>query len=89
MTVLEARRIAWGTSGRNGGFVSPGWAARGDQIRKHVGTDDAKMLFRLSMEGVAMVSDAIRDRARATAIARLRLSVFCGTAAGSALPLFK
>ncbi|MER8492582.1 NAD(P)/FAD-dependent oxidoreductase [Mesorhizobium australicum] len=61
VTVLEARRIAWGASGRNGGFVSPGWAARGDQIRKRVGTEHAKMLFRLSMEGVAMVSDAIRD----------------------------
>ena len=63
VAVLEARRVAWGASGRNGGFVSPGWAARGDQIRRRVGPDQAKALFRLSMEGVAIVSDVIRDLA--------------------------
>jgi glycine/D-amino acid oxidase-like deaminating enzyme len=61
VTVLEARRVAWGASGRNGGFVSPGWAARAGQVLKRVGADHARALFRLSMEGVAMVEDAIRD----------------------------
>lgn len=61
MTVLESRRIAWGASGRNGGFVSPGWAARASQVLKRVGPDHAKALFRLSMEGVTMVEEAIRD----------------------------
>lgn len=63
VTVLEARRVAWGASGRNGGFVSPGWAARSDQVRRRVGPDHAKALFRLSMEGVSIVADAIRDLA--------------------------
>lgn len=61
VTVLEARRVAWGASGRNGGFVSPGWAARASQIQKRVGPDHAKALYRLSIEGVAMVEGAIRD----------------------------
>ena len=61
--VLEAHRVAWGASGRNGGFVSPGWAARGDQVLRKVGADHAEALFRLSMEGVSIVSDAIRDLA--------------------------
>lgn len=61
VAVLEARRVAWGASGRNGGFVSPGWAARGDQIRRRVGSDHARALFSMSMEGVTIVSNAIRD----------------------------
>ncbi|TPM40508.1 FAD-binding oxidoreductase [Mesorhizobium sp. B2-3-4] len=61
VTVLEARQVGWGASGRNGGFVSPGWAARAGQVLERVGPDHARMLFRLSMEGVAMVEDAIRD----------------------------
>ncbi|WP_292317294.1 FAD-binding oxidoreductase [Mesorhizobium sp.] len=61
VAVLEARRVAWGASGRNGGFVSPGWAARAGQVLRRVGPDHAKALFRLSMEGVTMVEDAIRD----------------------------
>lgn len=60
VTVLEARRIGWGASGRNGGFVSPGWAARAAHVLRRVGPDHAKALFRLSMEGVTMVEDAIR-----------------------------
>ncbi|HEY4193032.1 MAG TPA: FAD-binding oxidoreductase [Mesorhizobium sp.] len=63
VAVLEARRVAWGASGRNGGFVSPGWAAGADLIRRRVGADHAKALFSLSMEGVSMVADAIRDLA--------------------------
>lgn len=63
VVVLEARRIGWGASGRNGGFVSPGWAARSDQIRRRVGQDHADALYRLSMEGVAIITDAIRDLA--------------------------
>lgn len=61
VSVLEARRIAWGASGRNGGFVSPGWAARGDQVLRKVGPEHTKKLFRLSMEGVAIVAETIRD----------------------------
>jgi gamma-glutamylputrescine oxidase len=54
--VLESRRIAWGASGRNGGFVSPGWAARYKSIEARVGAAGAKELHRLSMEGVRIVA---------------------------------
>jgi len=49
--VLEARRIGWGASGRNGGFVSPGYSAGYQTIARHVGQDDAAALHRLSIEG--------------------------------------
>lgn len=57
--VLEAERIAWGASGRNGGFVGPGYSAGYETIARHVGADDAKALHRLSIEGVEAVADNI------------------------------
>ena len=54
--VLEARRIAWGASGLNGGFVSPGYSAGYDAIARRTGADDAKSLHRLSIEGAQAVS---------------------------------
>ncbi len=53
--VLEANRVAWGASGRNGGFVSPGWAARYKNIRRMAGDAHAKELHRLSIEGMDAV----------------------------------
>ncbi|WP_027132793.1 NAD(P)/FAD-dependent oxidoreductase [Geminicoccus roseus] len=56
VAVLEAQRVAWGASGRNGGFVSPGWACGYGTIRRAVGEAAAKELHRLSMEGVRIVA---------------------------------
>ncbi|HVJ41542.1 MAG TPA: FAD-binding oxidoreductase [Dongiaceae bacterium] len=61
VTVLEARRVAWGASGRNGGFVSPGYACGQEKISRKVGSDQAKALYRLSMEGVDIVAANIHD----------------------------
>src|SRR5271170_771550 len=55
--VLEAERIAWGASGRNGGFVSPGYSLSYQAIERRVGADDAKSLHRLSIEGAQAVTD--------------------------------
>jgi glycine/D-amino acid oxidase-like deaminating enzyme len=60
VTVLESNRLAWGASGRNGGFVSPGFACSQAKIARKVGADQAKELYRLSMEGVDIVADNIR-----------------------------
>jgi gamma-glutamylputrescine oxidase len=54
--VLESERIAWGASGRNGGFVGPGYSARYQTIARRVGADHAKSLHRLSIEGAEMVA---------------------------------
>ena len=68
VVLLEGRRIAWGASGRNGGFVSPGYATSLGAIEKLAGRDDAASLYRLSMEGVRVVADNIRDLAIAEAV---------------------
>ncbi|MFA5520734.1 MAG: FAD-binding oxidoreductase [Castellaniella sp.] len=57
--LLEAQRVGWGASGRNGGSVSPSWSARDAVLQKKLGQDHFDALFRLSMEGV----DMVRERA--------------------------
>jgi gamma-glutamylputrescine oxidase len=47
--------VAWGASGRNGGFVSAGYATGLSAIERRVGADGARELFRLSMEGAEIV----------------------------------
>jgi gamma-glutamylputrescine oxidase len=54
--VLEAERLAWGASGRNGGFVSPGYSASYQTIERRVGRDAAASLHRLSIEGAKAVA---------------------------------
>lgn len=61
--LLEQQRVAWGASGRNGGFVLQGWSEGLGAIEKRCGTDAAKALFRLSLEGVDIVRDTISRHA--------------------------
>jgi glycine/D-amino acid oxidase-like deaminating enzyme len=51
VALLEANRLAWGASGRNGGFVSNGFAERSHEIAKRIGMDAARALYRLSSHG--------------------------------------
>ncbi len=60
VALLEARRIAWNASGRNAGFVLPGFSQSEDRIIARVGLDHAKALWRLSEEGVDYVRKTIR-----------------------------
>jgi len=50
--LLEAKRLAWGASGRNGGFVSNGFAEGIENVQKRVGLDAARALHALSRHGV-------------------------------------
>src|SRR5206468_5625644 len=44
VVLLEANRLAWGASGRNGGFVSNGFAEGLDEIAGRVGKEAARAL---------------------------------------------
>ncbi len=55
VVLLEAKSLAWGASGRNGGFVSNGFALGLDEIALRVGVDGAKALFDLSRLGTELV----------------------------------
>jgi gamma-glutamylputrescine oxidase len=61
VAVLEARRIAWNASGRNTGFVLPGFAQSMDVVARRVGLAHAKALWRLSEEGADYVRATIQD----------------------------
>jgi gamma-glutamylputrescine oxidase len=61
VVVIEAREVAWNASGRNTGFVLPGFASDMDAVVKRVGLDDAKALWALSEAGVDYVRTTIRE----------------------------
>src|SRR5438552_11579488 len=60
VAVLEANRVASAASGRNCGFVLPGFAERIDRIVERVGLDRAKALWALSEAGAEYVRNTIR-----------------------------
>ena len=64
VVLLERRRIGWGASGRNGGFVGPGYAQRSGALIDQLGLDHARQLYTQSQRGVAIVRDAISELGR-------------------------
>ena len=64
VVVLERRRVAWGASGRNGGFVGAGYAERSGALIDRLGIDHARRLYAQSQRGVAVVAEAIDAFAR-------------------------
>ncbi len=63
VALLEARQVAWNASGRNDGFVLPGFMEGIEQIAARVGRDHAKALWELSETGVRYVRDAVAETA--------------------------
>ena len=61
VAVLEAKRIAWNASGRNCGFVVPGYSEDIRRIVERVGLDHARELWALSEDGVEYMRATIRD----------------------------
>lgn len=59
VVVLEAERVGWGASGRNGGFVGPGYGTSHANITRMAGAERAQALHRLSIEGVQIVEENI------------------------------
>jgi gamma-glutamylputrescine oxidase len=59
VTLLEARRVGFGASGRNGGQVGTGQRAGQDTLEKMLGKDHARALWDLSLESVALVRNLI------------------------------
>lgn len=57
--LLEARRVGWGASGRNGGFVSPGYPLGHEAIAARCGEDGARALHLMSIEGMRLVAEMI------------------------------
>jgi len=61
VAVLEAAHVAWAASGRNLGFVLPGYFEDIDDIVARTGLDHAKQLWALSEQGLDYVRRTILD----------------------------
>jgi len=59
VVVLEAHRIGWGASGRNGGQICTGFASGLSRIEGWVGRDDARKLFAIAEEGKAIIRERV------------------------------
>ena len=59
VVVLEAERIAWGASGRNGGHVGVGQRKGQEDLEKMLGFDTAKQLWDMGLEAVRTVEELI------------------------------
>ncbi len=61
VAVLEARRVAWNASGRNAGFVLPGFPADPQALIDKVGQTHARTLWAMSEAGADYVRRTIRE----------------------------
>lgn len=63
VVLLEAHRVGFGASGRNGGQVGSGQRQDQDWIEKTAGRENARRLWDLAEEAKALVKSLIRDHA--------------------------
>ncbi len=58
--LLEARKVGWGASGRNGGQMGTGQRREEGELEARFGHDSARQLFQLGIAGRDLVKDLIR-----------------------------
>ena len=61
--LLEAQRVGWGASGRNGGQVITGYNKPMSTIERWVGRDDARRLWDLGEEAKTLLADRVERHA--------------------------
>lgn len=61
VVLLKAHRLAWAASGRNGGFVSNGFAEGNGAIESRVGREASRALYELSRHGTEYVRREISE----------------------------
>ena len=59
VALLEANRIGWGASGRNGGHCSTGQRTDQETLEKKLGREHARRLWDLGLEAVDIVCDLV------------------------------
>jgi len=60
VALLEAEKVGWGASGRNGGHCGTGQRADQEELEALVGKDHARQLWQLGLEGVDTVCELIK-----------------------------
>lgn len=59
VVVLEGSRIGWGATGRNGGQLIGGFSMDADDLRKDLGADGAREVWRMGQEGVNIIRQRV------------------------------
>jgi glycine/D-amino acid oxidase-like deaminating enzyme len=80
VTLLERHTLGWGASGRNGGFVLPGYKPEMAELERRLGADRAGGMFRLSREAVDALVRLIEEENIACDLVR------CGSVTLAAKP---
>lgn len=63
VVLLEAKRIGWGASGRSGGQAIAGYASGLQPLVDQLGIDDARKLWDISVEALALLKDRVARHA--------------------------
>jgi gamma-glutamylputrescine oxidase len=63
VVLLEAQRVGFGASGRNGGQAGMGQRVEQDALERMVGREDARALWDMGRDAVALVRELARDPA--------------------------
>jgi gamma-glutamylputrescine oxidase len=82
VVVLERQRVGWGASGRNGGFVSPGFAESSGKLVEQLGAEQARRLFAHTQAGVRLVEQTIAELRRPELLMGRGQLTCCRTAQG-------
>ena len=61
VTLLEAHKIGWGASGRNGGQICQGHNMGHEEMVKQVGKEAADLLWQTSVDSVTLVKDLVKQ----------------------------
>ncbi|MGE3867354.1 MAG: NAD(P)/FAD-dependent oxidoreductase [Hyphomonadaceae bacterium] len=61
--LLEAGRIGWGASGRNGGQMIPGWRKSAVDLIERYGEGEARLLFDMGLEARSLTLERIERHA--------------------------
>jgi len=60
VTILEAEKVGWGASGRNGGHVGTGQRVDQQTLEKKYGLDVAKQLWNFGLQAASLVEELIK-----------------------------
>jgi glycine/D-amino acid oxidase-like deaminating enzyme len=63
VTLLEQRTLGWGASGRNGGFVLPGYKPEMEKLDRRLGSERAARMFQLTLEAMRFLEQLITEEA--------------------------
>jgi glycine/D-amino acid oxidase-like deaminating enzyme len=61
VTVLERHTMGWGASGRNGGFVLPGFKPEMEELDRRLGSQRAAGMFRLTLDAIRFLENLITE----------------------------